>query len=82
MNAQEQLAASIALDRSGLRFLKPIRDGAKIVGWETVAPGAVLGRILAAFGWRVELVGRGEEAHVPLPTTTVALLYRHLTLVR
>jgi len=47
-----------------------------------VAPGAVLGRILAAFGWRVELVGRGEEAHVPLPTTTVALLYRHLTLVR
>jgi hypothetical protein len=62
MNAADQAEAARCLAASGLRFIKPIRDGAKITGWLPVAPEAAIGRIVAAFGWRVDLDGPAPES--------------------
>lgn len=65
MNAADQGALGAVLDQH-LVFERPRLEGAKIIGWDPIPGAAVLGRILAATGWRVrpreEPSGRAEPA--------------------
>ena len=40
---------------AGVRFVGPVRDGARITGWLPLDPKAVIGKCIASFGWRVDV---------------------------
>lgn len=55
MNASQMDEAAKRLEASGIRFLRPVIEGARIIEWAPVDPTAALGRIMAAWKWRIEL---------------------------
>lgn len=62
MNGAEQ--AALAALPLPWRVLRPVRQGAAIVGWDDVPAAAVLGALMQR-GWRIEAYGATSTAPVP-----------------